>query len=90
MFVDLTNNTEAAPWVSSVLPRLVLASECPERLASLGLTSLSTEARFASRTLVTTLINTGPVTGDRRGRFIKAEGIGRLWPQHKSSALVGR
>ena len=82
---DLDNPTEDSPWMSSI-SRLVLAYECPERLAcvaaSPGLTNLTSGARSTARQLVTTILNTGLVTWERRGKVIRAGNIGRLWPQH--------
>ena len=77
--------TEDMPWMSSI-SRLVLAYECPERLAcvaaSPGTNNLTSGARSTARQLVTTILNTGLVTGERRGKVIRAGSIGRLWPQH--------
>ena len=69
------------------IARLVLTTECPERLAcvasvaSPGLTSLSPGARSVARLLTSTILDTGLVTGGRRGRVIRAASVGRMWPQ---------
>ena len=83
---DVYNVTEDTPWMASIA-RLVLASECPERLTCVasvtrpGLTSLSSGARSTARLLASTVLNTGLVTGARRGKVLRAASVGRLWPQ---------
>ena len=84
--IATTERTEDTPWLAS-MARLVLTTECPERLAcvasvaSPGLTSLSPGARSVARLLTSTILDTGLVTGGRRGRVIRAASAGRLWPQ---------
>ena len=86
IFADVYNATETTPLMASIA-RLVLASECPERLTCVasvtrpGLTSLSFGVRSAARLLASTILNTGLVTGARRVKIIRATSVGRLWPQ---------
>ena len=86
IFADVYNATETTLLMASIA-RLVLASECPERLTCVasvtrpGLTSLSFGVRSAARLLASTILNTGLVTGARRVKIIRATSVGRLWPQ---------
>ena len=55
---------------------------CSLRTSSILLVALLSKSRSSARLLVTTLLNTGLVTGERRGKVIRAGNMGRLWPQH--------